>query len=183
MSDCQHIWDMTNIQFGFVVFEKCTHCNGLRTYFSEKDHPIVNDSYREDNCEWKCVENAQSFRFDLKCKKCNQVEQFKDVMGFLYCTGCMHDCKIEILQKEYEPKKQWILVAFGYLPKDKNNMISEDRLLVIEEYFNQRRDTSRSTMKILSSDLIENFSQCKGYFIHDVGMLSLEPPGERKHLL
>ncbi len=179
MSTCQHEWEMTNIQFGIIVFEKCSHCNGLRTYFSPI---VVGDDYREGDCLWRVMENAQSFRFDLRCKKCNRLEKYDDIMGFMYCTGCLPDCKVEILQKKYAIKKTWVMVAFGFLTDSFPKPISPERLMILDDYFNQKRDTSRSTIKILSYDLIENFSYCKGEFIFDVGMLSLEPPTERKPL-
>jgi len=180
MPSCPHQWEMTNIQFGFIVFEKCSHCDKLRTYFSSM---VVGDDYREDDCLWKVMENAQSFRFDLKCKKCDHIEPFDDIMGFMYCTGCLADCQVEVFQKKYALDKTWVMVAFGYLSDSTPNRISDERLRIFDDYFNQRRDTSRSTIKILSYDLIENFSYCKGEFIFDVGMLSLEPPAERKQLL
>jgi hypothetical protein len=180
MSECQHHWEMTNIQFGFVVFEKCFHCDGLRTYFSLEDTPILGDKYREGPHFWSRVENAQSFRFDLRCTKCNHLEKFDDVMGLLHCTGCLSDCKVEALRLKYEAEKTWILVAFGFLPAMEPESIPSYKLDILSDYFNQRRDTSRSRIKIVSFDLIEDISHCRGDFIHDVGMLSLEPPPERK---
>ncbi len=182
MSECQHQWEMTNIRFGFVVFEKCSHCNGIRTFFSASGHPMVGDEYVEGEHTWRCMENAQSLQFDLQCKQCGQLEKFDDVMGFLYCTECLDDCKVAILQKKYAEKKTWVIVAFGFLPRRKDTELSPRRLKILEDYFNQRRDTSRSTIAVLSFDLIDDFSRCKGEFIHDVGMLSLEPPKERKPL-
>lgn len=182
MPDCQHLWEMTNVQFGFVVFEKCFHCGGLRTYFSAENVPILGDKYREGDCFWSRVENAQSFRFDLQCKRCNHLEKFDDIMGLLHCTGCLPECKVDILRIRYEAEKTWILVAFGFLSKEETRPIPEYKLDVLSDYFNQRRDTSRSRIKIVSFDLIEDVSHCRGDFIHDVGMLSLEPPKERKSL-
>jgi hypothetical protein len=188
MSECQsygscgHQWEMTNIQFGFVVFEKCFHCNGLRTYFSAEEVPILGDKYREGDHFWSRVENAQSFRFDLKCTKCDHLEKFDDLMGLLHCTGCLPDCEVEILRKKYEVEKTWILVAFGFLPQAKTEPIPSYKLDILTDYFNQRRDTSRSRIKIVSFNLIKDLSLCKGDFIHDVGMLSLEPPKDRKPL-
>ena len=180
MPSCLHQWEMTNIQFGFIVFEKCSHCDKLRTYFSPQ---VVGDDYREGDCLWKAMENAQSFRFDLKCKICDQLERYDDIMGFMYCTSCLADCEVEILQQKYAQEKTWVMVAFGFLTDSIPKPISPERLKIFDEYFNQRRDTSRSTIKFLSYDLIENFSYCKGEFILDVGMLSSEPPTERKPLL
>jgi hypothetical protein len=182
MPNCQHLWEMVNIQFGFVVFEKCSHCDGLRTYFSAKDHPMEGDEYREENCIWRCMESAQSFQFNIQCKKCNQLEKFSDIMGLLYCTGCLPDCEVEILQKKYEKEKTWVMVAFGFLPRNETQPLSPQRLKILEDHFNQRRETSRSKIAILSYDLIADFSHCRGEFIHDIGMLSLKPPGERKQL-
>ncbi len=179
MPECQHRWEMTNIQFGFTVFEKCSHCQTVRTYFSSHD---TWDEYREDPCVWSIVENAQTFRFDLRCSKCQQVERFEDFLGLLYCTGCMADCKVDIIRKECEVKKIFLLVAFGYLPEAEKAPVPDEKLRVLTDYFNSRRDTSRSTVKIVWFDLIKNLAQCRGEFIHDVGMLSLAPPDERKQL-
>ncbi|MEW6410973.1 MAG: hypothetical protein AB1483_00710 [Candidatus Zixiibacteriota bacterium] len=172
---------MANIQFGFVVFEKCSHCNDLRTYFSADD---TWDEYRENDHQWSIVENAQTFRFDLKCRDCGRIEKFADLMGFLYCTSCMDDCEVEILRKKFQAEKTFILVAFGFLPQAKTNPIPQERLDILTDYFNQRRDTSRSKVKIVSFSLISDLSRCRGEFIHDIGMLSQEePPEERKPLL
>jgi hypothetical protein len=166
MPECRHRWKMTNIQFGFTVFEKCSHCQTVRAYFSTQD---TWDEYREGRCLWSIVENAQTFRFDLQCTVCNEVESYED-------------CEVEILRKECAARKTWILVAFGFLPEAETKPIPERKLQVLTDYFNQRRDTSRSTIKIVWFDKIKNLSLCRGEFIHDIGMLSLEAPEERKPL-
>jgi hypothetical protein len=183
MGECRHQWEMANINFGFVVFEKCFHCNGLRTYFSTEGNPVIGDKYREGACFWSRVENAQSFRFDLRCKTCNHIEKFDDLMGLMHCTGCMEDCEVEIIQKRLEPERIWILVAFGFMDKKKAIPISPQKLDFLTDYFNQHRDTNRSKIKIISYDLIKDLSRCRGDFMHDVGMLSQEaPPLDRKPL-
>jgi hypothetical protein len=180
MSECQHQWEMADIQFGFVTFEKCFHCNGLRTYFTVEDNPILGAKYREGDCFWSQVENAQSFRFNLKCQKCGQRENYSDLMGLLHCTDCLADCAVEVLQRQYAPLKTWLTVAFGFAGKEKAKPFPPGKLEILTDYFNQRRETSRSKIKVVSSDLIGDLSRCKGDFIHDVGMLSLEPPPDRK---
>lgn len=180
MAECRHRWDMRDIEFGYVVFEKCFHCKSVRTFFSIEDQPVLWDKYREGDCFWSRVEVAQSFRFNLGCSECGRQEKLDDLMGFLFCTSCMEDCEVERLQKKYEAEKTWVLVAFGHLPKETTGRIPAYKMDVLTDYFNQRRDTSRSRMKIVSFDLIEDLTRCKGEFIHDVGMLSEEPPTERK---
>jgi hypothetical protein len=173
---------MTSIQFGFVAFEKCFHCNGLRTYFSAEENPILGGKYREGACFWTQVENAQSFRFDLSCWRCGRREKFDDLMGLLYCSGCLPDCAVEILRKKYEPERTWIVVAFGFLRQAQTKPYPAYKIDMLTEYFNQRRNTARSRIKVVPFDLISDLTRCKGDFIHDIGMLSLEPPKERKPL-
>lgn len=182
MSKCHHQWEMTNVKFGFVTFDKCFRKNLVKTSFSIEDTP--GDEYREGDCIYTRVENAQSFKFDLHCTLCNRIEPFQELMGLLQCTSCLADCPVEILQKEYEAKRTWIFVAFGYLPQTSSKPIPEYKLDTLTVYFNQRRDTSRSKIKIVPFNLIKDLSRCKGEFIHDVGMLSsTPPPQERKSLL
>lgn len=182
MPECLHQWTMTDVQFGFVVFEKCFHCNSLGTYFSAEDTPILGDKYREGDCYWSRVENAQSFRFNLTCSTCGHIEKFDDLMGLMYCSGCPVDCPVDALQKKYERERTWLLVAFGFIYKDKRQPLTERKAAILTDYFNQRRDVARSRIKIVSFNMIPDLSVCRGDFIHDVGMLSLEPPQERKPL-
>ena len=180
MNECSHRWRMVDISFGFTVFEKCSHCQGVRTYFSPQD---TWDEYTEGQCTWSIVENAQSFRFNLQCIKCSFLEKYDDLLGLLYCTSCLDDCPIERLRRDYEKEKTSILVAFGFLPEALKHPLSPKKLDILTDFFNQRRDTSRSKIKIIPFNLIDKISMCKGEFIHDVGMTSLERPGERAQLL
>jgi len=179
MSQCQHAWRMVDVQFGFSVFERCSHCQGLRTYFSTQD---TWDQYKEGDCTWSIVENAQTIRFNLECTLCQRRENFQDLLGLMYCTSCMPDCEVEKIRKRAEKKRTWILVAFSNLPDGLRTPISKKRLEILGTYFNQRRDTSRSTIRFVSFDRIQKIALCRGEFIHDVGMLSQKPLVERKPL-
>ena len=183
-SGCPHAWEMANIQFGFVVFEKCFHCNGLRTYFTIENIPYLGDKYREGDHFWSRVENAQSFRFDLRCTRCEHVERFDELMGLLYCTGCLPDCAVEVKRKKLESQRTWVVLASGFLPEGqaKPKVIPPHKLEILAAYFNQRRDTSRSRIAVLPFDLAGGFVECKAEFLHDVGMLSQEPAQGRKPL-
>jgi hypothetical protein len=180
MDKCRHEWEMTNIQYGFVLFERCFHCSTLRTYFSPEGYASVGEEYREGEHFYNILEKAQTLHFDLRCQKCDKLVTFKDLMGLLYCTGCLPDCEVEKMQKKLEAGKTWVIVAFGHLPEAIEKPVSPQKLDILTDYFNQRRDTSRSRIKIVSNSLITDISLCRGEFIHDVGMLSQEPPRERK---
>ncbi len=180
MADCQHKWEMKNVQYGFVVFEKCFHCNELRTYFTLEDHPYLGEGYREEDHYWSRMEAAQSFHFNLRCTQCGREESYRELMGLLHCTGCLPECQVDIQRRAFEKEKTWLIVAFGYLPKAITEPVPDYKLDILSEYFNQRRDTARSRIKIVPFTLIDDLSRCKGDFMHDVGMLSQEPPEERK---
>jgi len=65
----------------------------------------------------------------------------------MHCTGCMEDCRIDELRRRYEEEKTWIAVAFGFFPEALTKPISDEKLDALTDYFNQRRDTSRSGSK------------------------------------
>jgi hypothetical protein len=176
---CDHRWKLTNTRFGFIVFERCSDHGELRSYFCNE---AASEAYREDGCTWRIVENAQTFQFDLTCTECGRVEPYGELMGFLYCTECMDGCPIAKEQRALAPSKTWTMVAFGFLDGDGARPIPPAKIDRLSDYFNQRRDTSRSRIKIVSFEDIEDFARCKGEFIHDVGMLATEPQA-RKPLL
>lgn len=184
MAGCLHQWEMVNVQFGFVVFEKCFHCNRVRTYFTREGIALLGDEYREGDHFWHRVENAQSFRFDLRCCLCGDSERFDDLMGLLYCTGCLADCRLEILRQKLEAERSHLVLACGFLEEKeiRPKQVAVRKLDKLTRYFNQRRDTSRSTIAIVPFDLEDGFARCKGEFLHDVGMLSQEPVVSRKSL-
>jgi hypothetical protein len=182
MPECPHTWEMTNIRFGFVVFEKCHHCGRVRTFFTREDIALLGDKYREGTHFWSRVENAQSFRFDLRCRSCGMLEKFDDLMGLLYCTACRPECKVDILRRELEAQGTHVVLACGFLTENRRRpeQVAGHKIEMLASYFNQRRDVSRSRIAVLPFDLEDGLSHCMGEFLHDVGMISQEPPEIRK---
>ncbi len=173
---CQHLWDMSRIRFGFVAFEKCFHCGRLRTSFSAEPQPFLGDEYREGDCYWSRVENAQSFRFALSCRHCDAHHELDELMGLLHCTGCDPSCRVDVLRRAHEEQGEWVLVAFGFVDQNRPLPVPADKLLALAAYFNQRRAPTRPRLCLLPAELIGDFGRCRGDFLHDVGMLSQEPP-------
>jgi hypothetical protein len=173
---------MANVRFGFVVFERCPHCLEVRTHFADEANAL--DEYREGRCTWRTVENAQSLKFDLRCRVCGRVEDLSDLMGLLYCTECLAECGVGRLQAALQAEKTWLVVAFGHLPESKQRPFASGKLEALTDYFNQRRDVSRSKVKVVPfHDMVRHIAQCRGEFLHDVGALSPDVVVERKRLL
>ena len=173
--NCSHQWEMVNISYGHIITEKCFHCDKVANYFTAELKPSL-DEYREGEHFWNVMETAQSFRFDLKCKKCGEVEDFSQLMGLMMCTGCDENCPVDELMKDLEKSRTWVYVAFGFFPVDERKQLSHEKLGVLEEYFNQRRNSTDSRIKIVSSEMISDIATCFAEMIRDVGMLSLEAP-------
>ncbi|MBN2347165.1 MAG: hypothetical protein JXO51_12350 [Candidatus Aminicenantes bacterium] len=175
--ECAHTWDMAHVAYGYIITEKCSKCQIISTYFTFEDRPPL-EEYREGDHFWNVVESAQSFRFDFKCRTCGQVVKFDELMGLLMCTGCDRNCRVAQLQASLEKEKTWIYVAFGFLPKDKHPQLPEEKIAMLEDFFNRRRNTTASRIKILSQDLVADYALCYGKVIKDVNMLCLTLPEE-----
>jgi hypothetical protein len=173
---CSHNWKMINVAYGHIITEKCSKCNIVSTYFSLEDRPPL-EEYREGDHFWNVMESAQSFRFDFQCTLCGRIVNFDELMGLLMCTGCDPNCKAEKIQRLQEKERTWVYVAFGFLPKAEHKQLSEEKIAMLEDFFNQRRKSADSRIKIVSQELVTDFSLCYGQVIKDMNMLSLTPPG------
>lgn len=171
---CAHTWEMINVAYGFVVTEKCYNCDKVSTYFTFEHRPPL-EEYREGDHFWNVMESAQSFCFDLKCSKCGKVEKLDELMGLMMCTGCDDTCEVDSLRIILEPERTWIYVAFGFLPVEERKQLSKEKIAILEEYFNQRRKSLRSRIKIVSHESVKNIATCYGEVIKDLHMLSLTP--------
>ncbi|MCF8370617.1 MAG: hypothetical protein K9H64_03275 [Bacteroidales bacterium] len=171
---CSHHWEMTNVHPGFIITEKCFKCNKTSTYFSAEDSPPL-EEYREGEHFWNVMGSAQSVRFDLKCKNCNTLVPLKELAGMMMCTGCDEKCKVDKLMCDLEKERTWVYVAFGFRPPEETVPLSPEKIAIIEDYFNWRRGSTTSKIKIVSSDMIDDFDTCYAEVIKDIGLLSLTP--------
>ena len=172
---CSHTWEMVDVIPCFIVTEKCYHCGKIATYFSTENIPPI-EEYREGEHLWNFMGSAQSIKFNLKCIKCDKLEKFDELLGVMMCTGCDEKCEANVLLKKLEQKRIWIYVAFGYLPIDEKKQLSLKQISILEDYFNQRRKSSKSRIKIVSHKLVNNIASCYAEVIKDVDMLSLTLP-------
>ena len=175
--ECLHLWEMVNVQHGFMTTEKCFHCDKVVTYFSLEHKPPL-EEYRDGEHFWNVMETAQSVRFDLKCTKCGTQEELKELMGLMMCTGCDEQCEVDILAKKLASQRTWVYVAFGFLPRDERKQLSQHQITILEDYFNQRRKSSKtgSRIVIVDHEMVKNYATCYAEVIRDLDLLSLTPP-------
>ena len=172
---CRHQWEMVDTLFGFLVTEKCFHCDMISTEFSLDSKPPL-EEYREGDHFWNLMESAQTLRFNLKCRACGRVMELKELVGLMLCTGCDPGCAVDDLRKRLEPQRTWVYVAFGFLPEPKHLQLSDEKIAVLEEYINQRRNSKTSSIKIVPGRMVSKIQNCYGEVIKDTDMLSLTPP-------
>lgn len=170
---CSHQWTMVDIQTGFIITENCFKCDKTSTYFSFEEKPPL-EEYREGEHFWNVMESAQTIRFDLECSRCKTMVSFNELSGLMMCTGCDENCKVDHLRKELEKEHTWVYVAFGFLPLKEVRRLSRKKISVLEQYFNQRRKSSKSKIRIVSYDMVDNIRNCYAEVIRDIGMLNLK---------
>ena len=174
---CNHHWTMVNVQTGFIITETCYRCKKVSSYFSFEDTPPL-EEYRDKDHFWNVIGNTQSIQFDLRCEFCEKLVEFKELSGLMMCTSCDKKCKIDKMMKELAKERTWIYVAFGFLPFEEREQVTPEKLTILEKYFNQRRQSSTSRIKIIGPELIDNVSTCYAEVIQDIGLLSLTTPTE-----
>jgi hypothetical protein len=170
---CSHHWTMVNVQTGFIITENCFKCDKISTYFSFEERPPL-EEYREGEHFWNVMESAQTIRFDLECSRCKTLVTFQELSGLMMCTGCDENCKVDQLRKELEKENIWVYVAFGFLPIKEVKPLGQKKVSVLEQYFNQNRKFSKSAIRIVSYDMIDNVRNCYAEVIRDTGMLNLK---------
>jgi len=175
---CSHQWEMVNTCSGFIVTETCHKCNLVNTYFSKEEHPPL-EEYRDGEHFWNVMSSSQSVRFDLKCKLCESLVTFDELSALMLCTGCIKDCKVYNYLERSPGHSVWVYVAFGFKPYKDKQQLSSEKLGVLEDYFNLKRRSTKSSIKIVSHKLIDDEDICKGGFIMDEFLLSLEAPGNK----
>ena len=170
---CQHKWQMAGVKDGFIVTEKCYHCNGLRTFFSFEETP-PKEEYREDSHYWEYAGSAQSIKFSLKCGACGEVVTFEDLMGLMQCAGCDAACHINIISRICEGQNIWVYGGLSYQSGAEVDLPAE-KLEAVTAYFTSRLRTPGKKILVLPGSLRKNPETCRGDILKDVGMLSLTP--------
>lgn len=171
---CSHTWEMVNVTPSYIVTEKCFHCSQIVAYKTKENPPL--EKYKDGEHLWNVVETAQSFNFALKCRECDHIEKFDELLGIMMCPWCETPCKVGDMVEKLIPEKTWVFIALGNLPVETNKQISEEKMKILENYYNNRRKNSRSKIKIVSHKLINKLELCKAEVIKDIDMTSLTKP-------
>lgn len=169
---CSHRWKMENVSYGYIITEKCFKCDKVSNYFTMEHTPPL-EEYKDGEHFWNVMKSDQSFKFNLKCTECKTVVDYEELLGLMMCTGCDKDCDVDIEFKKLEAERIWVYVAFGFLPVEEKIQLTDEKIKILEDYFNQRRKSSSSKIKIVSHKKVKEISTCYAEVIRDVDMVSL----------
>ena len=170
---CPHTWKMTDVKDGFIVTEKCYHCNLSRIYFSYEE-TAPKEEYKEGDHYWDYAGSAQSIKFNMRCGKCGKVVSFEDLMGLMQCMACDGNCYINIISQICEGQNIWVYAGLSYKSGNEIDLPAE-KLDVLTSYFTSRLRTPGKKILVLPGSLRKNPETCRGEILKDVGMLSLTP--------
>jgi hypothetical protein len=170
---CKHAWKMTNLRDGFIVTEKCYHCNRMQVFFSYEDVP-PKDEYKEADHYWNYAGSAQSVKFDMECTECGKIVSFEDLMGLMHCVGCDAGCHLNILSQICEGQNVWLYAALSYQAGGEVDL-SVESLEVLTDYFSSRLRTPGKKILVVPGSLRRDPDTCRGEMLKDVGMYTLEP--------
>jgi len=175
---CGHQLEMVNTRSGFIITEICHKCSLITTYFSSEEHPPL-EEYRDGEHFWNVMSSSQSVQFDLRCRLCKTQVSFDELSALMLCTSCKKDCKVFELLERGQGHSVWVYVAFGFKPYKDKRQLTGEKLGILEDYFNMKRKSTKSSIKIVSHELIYDEDSCMGGFIMDEFLLSLDAPANK----
>jgi len=156
---CAHIWEMVNVASGLIVMKKCFHCGKVSTCFTFHNKPPLETSHEEKHF-WNFMESDESFRFDLKCTKCNTLVKLDELVGLMKCTGCDERCEVDVLRQKLEPESIQVCIAFGRRPIEERKQLAEEKIAVLQDYFDQQVKSLRTNIKIVPHDMVRSIDNC-----------------------
>ena len=171
---CRHSWSMTDVRYGFIVVEKCYHCNDERSYFAA-EHVPPKEEYREGEHFWDYMGSSQSVQFNLKCGACGEVVELGELLGLMTCAGCTDECDLNILSRICESQRIWVYAALTYNPDEQMKAHMAGKLAVLSQYFNDRIRTEGKKILVVPGWLVHDIDVCHGSVLRDVGMFEVEP--------
>jgi len=172
--ECSHFWEMINVADGLVVMKKCFHCTKVSTCFIFHNYPPVEPCHEKEHF-WNFMESNSALHFDLKCTKCSTLVKLDELVGLMLCTGCDETCDVDILRRQLEPENARVYIALGCRPIDERKKLPEEKLSLLQDYFNQQSSSLKSKIKIVSHEMIKSIETCYAEMIKDEEMLFMVP--------
>jgi hypothetical protein len=165
---------MVDVRYGYMVTEKCYHCQEERSYFAE-EHTPPKEEYRDGEHFWDYLGSSQSVRFNLMCEECGEKVVLDELLGLMTCSGCIPDCEFNMLSRICEEQKTWVYGALLCEGEEGRRPETAEKLAVLGKYFSDRVRTPGKKILVLPGWLVKDFDRCRCNVLEDVGMFQTEP--------
>jgi hypothetical protein len=172
---CLHKWEMVNVASGLIVMKKCFHCGKVSTCFCFHDKLPLEPCHEEEHF-WNFMEADPSFHFDFKCIHCGTLVVFRGLVGLMICTGCDKRCEVDVLRRQLEPEGKKVCVALGCRPIGERIQLPDDKIAVLQEYFDQQEQALKSKLKIVPHKIVRSIDNCYAEITKDVDSLFTAAP-------
>jgi len=167
---CPHIWEMVNVASGLIVMKQCFHCGRVSTCFCFHDK-LPLEPCHEGQHFWNFMEGDPTFHFDLRCVNCSTLIQFGELVGLMMCTGCDQRCEVDVVRRKLEPQGTRVCIVLGCRPIEERKDISEEKVAVLQEYFDQQAKSLKSRIKVVHHKLVRSVDNCYAQVLENADSL------------
>jgi hypothetical protein len=150
---------MVNIASGLIVMKKCFHCGKVSTCFCFHDKLPLEPCHEGEHF-WNFVEGDPTFHFDLRCTNCGTLIEFGELVGLMTCTGCDERCEVDVLRRKLEPQGTRVCIALGRRPIEERKQLPEDKIAVLQDYFDQQVKSLKSKIKVVPDAMVRSIDNC-----------------------
>jgi hypothetical protein len=175
---CRHIWEMVNMARGLIVMKKCFHCGKVSACFCFHHEPPLEECHEGEHF-WNFTEGDPTFHFDLKCTQCGTVIKLDELVGLMMCTGCDPACQVDVLRRELASQGIRTCIALGRCPDDERKGLDVEKISVLQEYFDQQRESSKCRIRIVPHQMIKSVDNCYAEVVADADSLFVAAANEK----
>ncbi len=94
-----------------------------------------------------------------------------ELVGLMICTGCDESCEVDVLRRKLEPENTQVCIAMGCRPIDERKQLPEEKLTILQEYFDQQGKSLKSKIKIVPHSMLRSIDNCYAQAIKDLDTL------------
>jgi hypothetical protein len=117
------------------------------------------------------MEGDPTFHFDLECTTCGALVKFDELVGLMVCVGCDERCDVGLLRRQLEPEGVRVFIALGRRPVDERMQLPDEKIAVLQDYFDQQGKSSKSRIKVVSHAMVRSIDSCYAEVIRDTEAL------------
>lgn len=89
----------------------------------------------------------------------------------MMCTGCDEECEVDAIKRQLEPEGTQVYIALGNRPVAERKQIPEEKIAVLQEYFQQQYKSLKTGIKIVFHKMVKSIGSCYAEMVKDADAL------------